>query len=69
MIITTKASTVRAAARRAGQLGNVTIRTGEAARKAENTFANSDECSVRVAVESPGVQEWLDTAAERYGER
>lgn len=69
MIITAKASTVRAAAKRAGELNNVTIRTGEAARKAENTFVDDDECSVRIAVQSSGVEKWLDTAAERYGAR
>lgn len=69
MIITAKASTIRAAAKRAGELKNVNIRTGEAAQQAENSFVDSDECSVRIAVESPGIQEWLDTAAERYGAR
>lgn len=69
MIITAKASTIRSAAKRAGELNNVMIRTGEAARQAEHEYVDANECSVRISVESPGVQEWLSAAAERYGSR
>ncbi len=58
MIITAKASTIRAAAKRAGELSNLTIRSGEAAKQAENTFVDSDCCSVRIAIEGNSTQEY-----------
>lgn len=66
MIITAKASTIRAAAKRAGELANLTIRAGEAARNAEHTFVDDGECSVRIAVQSAGVEETLNALAARY---
>jgi len=69
MIITAKASTVRAAAKRIGELANLTIRVGESARRAENTFVDDDECSVRIAVQSAGVEEMLTVLSEKYGTR
>ncbi len=69
MIITAKASTIRAAAKRAGELSNLTIRQGEAARRAENTFVDTAECSVRIAVQSAGVEETLADLAAKYGTR
>ncbi len=69
MIITAKASTIRAAAKRAGELSNLTIRSGEAAKQAENTFVDHDECSVRIAVQSAGVEECLTAMATKYGTR
>lgn len=69
MIITAKASTIRAAAKRAGELSNLTIRSGEAAKQAENTFVDSNECSVRIAVQSPGVESCLAGLVDRYGSR
>lgn len=69
MIITAKASTVRAAAKRAGELKNLTIRVGESAQRAENTFVDDDECSVRIAVQSADVEETLAALAANYGTR
>lgn len=69
MIITAPASTVRSAAKRAGELNNLTIRTGESACQAEHAFVDTDECSVRIAVQSEGVQECLDALAEKYRTR
>lgn len=69
MIIQAKASTIRAAAKRAGELVNLTIRQGAAACRAENTFVGTDECSVRIAVQSAGVEETLADLASKYGTR
>jgi len=69
MIITAKASTIRAAAKRAGELSNLIIRSGAAASMAERAFVTRDECSVRIAVQSPGVESCLAGLVNRYGTR
>lgn len=69
MIITAKASTIRAAAKRAGELSNLNIRTGRAAEKAEHEFVDWNECSVRAAVLGRETLRYLDELAEKYGRR
>lgn len=69
MIITAKASTIRAAAKRAGELSNLNIRTGRAAEKAEHDFCDWKECSVRVAVLGRETLHYLNEVTEKYGMR
>lgn len=60
MIINKPAPTVRSAAKRAGYLDAITIRTGRAAERAEVEYVSDDQCSVRIAVQKPGVERFLD---------
>ena len=67
MIIKAKASTVRAAAKRAGELVNLTIRTGKAAETRELGYVDSNWCSVTISSMSPGVDKFFDGLVKRYG--
>ena len=61
MIINLTASAVRRRAKRAGLLSAITIRTGLAAARVEAEYVDDSQCSVRIAVQTPGVQEFLDS--------
>ena len=60
MIIQLTASAVRSRAKRAGFEKAIYIRTGRRACAAELEYVDSTECSVRIAVMKPGVDEFLD---------
>ncbi len=74
MIITAPASTIRSAAKRAGYDKAIVIRTGLPAKQKEygrfgGGYVAAGECTVHIAVLKPGVEEFVDQVAKRYGSR
>lgn len=70
MIITAKASTIRSAAKRAGYDKAITIRVGHRAAGQFGGYVDPyTECNVLIAVMEPGVEEFFDSLAAKYGTR
>ena len=61
MIIQLTASAVRARAKRAGFDKTLIIRTGRPAENRELEYVAEGECSVRIAVMTPGVEEFMNS--------